>query len=75
MENGCDRTAEPEKEHSMFSTSTKLCITVIPSTTHRQQIKEAFAEVLPSRLSQSWEDKSPARRFVTRSTTQLKSDA
>lgn len=40
-----------------------------------RQIKDASAEVLPSQLSPSWEDKSPARRFVTRSTTQLKSDA
>lgn len=40
-----------------------------------RQIKNASAEVLPSQLSQRWEDKSRARRFVTRSTTQLKSDA
>lgn len=30
---------EPEREHSMFSTHTKLCITVIPSTAHRQADK------------------------------------
>lgn len=40
-----------------------------------RQIKNASTEVLPSQLSQRWEDKSRARRFVTRSTTQLKSDA
>lgn len=40
-----------------------------------RQIKDASTEVLPSQLSQTWKDKSLARRFVTRSTTQLKSDA
>lgn len=41
-----------------------------------RQIKNASAaEVLPSQLSQRWEDKSQARRFVTRSTTQLEADA
>lgn len=35
-----------------------------------RQIKDASAEVLPSRLSRRWEDKSRAGRFVTRSATQ-----
>lgn len=34
------------------------------------QIKNASVEVLPSRLSRRWEDKSWASRFVTRSSTQ-----
>lgn len=33
----CQR--EREGEHSMFSAHSKLCITVIPSTTHRQADK------------------------------------
>lgn len=33
-QSGCDRTAEPERERSVFSMHTKLCITVVPSTTH-----------------------------------------
>lgn len=40
-----------------------------------RQIKDASAEVLPSQLSRSWEDKSQATRFVTRSTSLLESDA
>lgn len=35
-----------------------------------RQIKNTSAEVLPSRLSRRWEDKSRSGRFVTRSTTQ-----